>query len=86
MLARSDELLQAMERKRGEGYASVLFAVIDILHERTTLLAAGNPDAVAATFAASGDEGPAIALPGILSRKKNIVPQLGALARRITNR
>jgi manganese-dependent inorganic pyrophosphatase len=86
VLARTDELLQAMERKRTEGYASVLFAVIDILQERTTLLAAGHADAVAATFDQRGGHGPAIVLPAILSRKKNIVPQLSALAREITGR
>ncbi len=61
----------------------MIFAVIDILHERTTLLVVGHPEAVAATFDAPLVDASAVRLPGILSRKKNIVPQLTALAQRI---
>ncbi len=83
VLARRDEILTALRQQQERGYTSVIFAVIDILHERTTLLVVGHPEAVAATFDAPLVDGCAIRLPGILSRKKNIVPQLTPLAQRI---
>jgi manganese-dependent inorganic pyrophosphatase len=83
VLARRDEILAALRTQQERGYTSVIFAVIDILHERTTLLVVGHPEALAATFDAPLVDGSAVRLPGILSRKKNIVPQLTALAQRI---
>jgi len=81
VLARRDDLLAAMERLQKEhGYATMIFAVIDILHERTTILIVGHEPEVAATFDAPL-EAHTIALPGILSRKKHIVPALSALSR-----
>ncbi len=83
VLARRAEILAEMSRLRERGYTSVLFAVIDILHERTTLLVVGYPEAVAATFNAPLEEGSTIQLSGILSRKKQIVPLLGTLSQHI---
>ena len=83
VLARRDEVLAALRKQQERGYTSVIFAVIDILHERTTLLVVGHPEALAATFDAPLIDGCAVELPGILSRKKNIVPQLAPLAQRI---
>jgi manganese-dependent inorganic pyrophosphatase len=84
VLARRAELLATMEQLRGQGpYSTVVFAIVDILHEQTTLLVEGYPDAVAAAFNAPLADGQLIAVPGILSRKKNIVPLLGTIAQRI---
>jgi manganese-dependent inorganic pyrophosphatase len=83
VLARRDEILAALRQQQERGYTSVIFAVIDILHERTTLLVVGHPEALAATFDAPLVDRSAVRLPGILSRKKNIVPQLTPLAQRI---
>ena len=83
VLARRDEVLAALRKQQERGYTSVILAVIDILHERTTLLVVGHPEALAATFDAPLVDGCAVELPGILSRKKNIVPQLTPLAQRI---
>jgi len=84
VLARRAELLAAMEGLRKEhGYASVLFAVIDILRERTTILVVGHEAAVAATFDTPLEDEHTVNQPGILSRKKHIVPALSALARHI---
>ena len=82
VLARRDELLREMAKLRERGYTSVLFAVVDIMREATTILAVGHPDAVAAAFGAELEDA-AIRLPGILSRKKQIVPLLGAINREI---
>lgn len=86
LLARSDEVLDAMSRLRDRGYTTVLFAVIDILKERTTILISGSTqaaEAVAETFGAQLEGGTYIMLPGILSRKKHIVPLLPDLAQRL---
>lgn len=83
VLSRRTELLDTMRRMQGQGYTSVLFAVIDIIRENTTILAVGHAEAVAMTFGAALDEGHSIRLPGILSRKKHIVPLLTNLAQRI---
>jgi manganese-dependent inorganic pyrophosphatase len=86
VLKRRDELRAAMDRLRQRGYASVLFAVIDIVHEKTALLVSGHADAVAATYDGSRAGDDSIVLPGIVSRKKDLVPALGALSRNIGTR
>lgn len=83
VLSRRDELLEAMVNLRERGYTSVLFAVIDIIKESTTILVVGHEEAVAETFGAPLEDSHTIHRPGILSRKKHIVPLLGGLARRI---
>jgi manganese-dependent inorganic pyrophosphatase len=83
VLRRHDELLAEMARLREKGYASVLFAVVDILAERTTILAVGYEEQVAATLGTEITAEGTLVLPGIISRKKHLVPLLGALSRRI---
>lgn len=83
VLERRDDLLAAMRGLRRRGYASVIFAVVDIASERTSLLVEGHSDAVAATFDGDREDENTIHIPGILSRKKDIVPHLGALAARL---
>ena len=51
--------------------------------EGTTLLVAGHREAVAATFDVAPAPDGTLTLPGILSRKKHLVPLLGALSQRI---
>jgi manganese-dependent inorganic pyrophosphatase len=72
-----------MSRLLVQGYTSVLFAVIDIIKERTTILVVGHPEQVAEMFGVELENGNTIHLPGILSRKKNIVPLLGNLAEKV---
>lgn len=83
VLSRRNEILDAMMNVREQGYTSVLFAIIDILKERTTILISGNAAAVAETFGAELESENTIVVPGILSRKKNIVPLLPEMVRRI---
>ena len=84
MLARRDEMLAAMAALRAGGYADVLFAVIDLGRERTTILIDGHPAEVTAAFDAALQRGDTIELPGILSRKKHIVPLLNTISRSIS--
>lgn len=83
VLARRDEMRAAMDRLRDRGYTSVLFAVIDIMRETTTLLVSGHADAVASTYDGAIAEADTLRLPGIVSRKKDLVPALGTLSRHI---
>jgi manganese-dependent inorganic pyrophosphatase len=84
VLARREEVLGAMKDLQSQGYASVLFAVVDILREESTILVAGYEDIVAEALGAQPADEHAIRLAGILSRKKHIVPQLAGVASRIT--
>lgn len=84
VLARRGEILAEMAHLRERGYTSLLFAAIDILRDSTTVLIEGHADVVAEVLGAPLDaSGAALQIPGILSRKKQLVPQLGAIARRI---
>lgn len=86
VLLRRDEMLVAMRQLRERGYTSVMFAVIDIIEERTTILIVGHEEAVAATFGATLEGGNTLVMPGIMSRKKHIVPLLGELGRSVAGR
>lgn len=81
VLARRGEMLEAMEGARGQKYDCVLFAVVDIVGGRTTLLVAGDTDVVAEAFSVAPADEHTIEIGAILSRKKNIVPLLGAISR-----
>jgi manganese-dependent inorganic pyrophosphatase len=80
LLARQDELSDALEAARADGAHSVAaLMVTDIVRKGTTLLVAGDRGSVARAFGKSSSDG-AIDLPGVMSRKKQVVPKLlGAL-------
>src|SRR5439155_21328029 len=75
VLERRKELLKAMREVRDDEYQSVLLVVTDIVHERTTVLVDGHRDAVAQALGGTVKAGE-IHLPGVYSRKKQIVPAL----------
>ena len=77
---RRDELLEAMARLRGRGYTCVLFAIVDILREKTTLLVEGHTRQVAEAIGGEQVGEHVVELPGIVSRKKHLVPRLGAIS------
>ncbi|HUS15555.1 MAG TPA: putative manganese-dependent inorganic diphosphatase [Chloroflexia bacterium] len=83
VLNRRARLQVALAAQRARGYTSVWFAVIDIVAERTTLLVDGYPEAVARAFDAELTADQTIERPGILSRKKHLVPVLTAISRAI---
>lgn len=75
------EYLLAMRQK--EGYDMVLLMITDIIQEATWLLYAGQPTALLTqAFHASGDDG-VLHLPGVMSRKKQVVPPLVEVARHL---
>lgn len=79
ILDRKDSLMSAMETVAAEdGVDQVLLFVIDILNEEATLLV---PNALVKTlaeksFATVCGDADTIVLPGIMSRKKQIIPNL----------
>ena len=78
ILRRKKSLFKAMEQiEEKEGVDQILFFVIDILKEEATLLMPNNlvKEITEKSFGKSS-EGDTIVLPGILSRKKQIIPQL----------
>jgi manganese-dependent inorganic pyrophosphatase len=73
---RTGELRDALEATREQGgHAVAALMVTDIAARGTRLLVAGDVPAVARAFGAAADDG-AIDLPGVMSRKKQVVPKL----------
>ncbi len=79
VLARLDEVRTALQRLRDEGrYDLTLLLVTDVLAEGSLVVAVGNTRLVERAFGVSLREGYAW-LPGVLSRKKQVVPTLASV-------
>jgi manganese-dependent inorganic pyrophosphatase len=73
---RKHELLDALGRQREDsGHALAALMVTDILERATDLLVAGDTHAVARAFSAESANG-SVALPNVMSRKKQVAPRL----------
>jgi manganese-dependent inorganic pyrophosphatase len=79
LAGRRAELLEALDQRRSYGYWSALLVVVDVFHERTLVLISGHAEDVAQAFDARLEDGVALALPGVYSRKKQIVPRLAEI-------
>lgn len=79
VLARQDELEQAINAETAqEGYALFVLVVTDILNSNSKVLALGQQQsAVEKAFNVTLDQNTAL-LEGVVSRKKQVVPQLTA--------
>ena len=79
VLRRKDALVRVMEQIALDGgYDMVLLMLTDVLREGTELLFIGPSDIIDQAFNVSA-EGGHVFLPGILSRKKQVVPSLSLL-------
>ncbi len=79
MLARKDEFLAEMERARQEkGYNFMILMLADVLLEGTQIIFLGNADDIAQAFGVE-PKGSTLFLPGVMSRKKQVIPMLSAL-------
>ncbi len=78
VLDRKTSLMQTMTTVAAEdGVEQVLLFVVDILHEEATLLVPNDlVKSVAEKSFGAVVEGDAVVLPGIMSRKKQIIPNL----------
>ena len=73
---RTPELLQELEaERRAGGHQLYALMVTDILAKGTKLLVAGDPAPVERAFGHAADGG-VVDLPGVMSRKKQVVPPL----------
>lgn len=78
---RLPELLTTMrDLARERGYTSFLFMIVDIINLRCRLLIAGGEQAVAKVFNVPLEaDGHTILVEDLVSRKKQVVPQLGRI-------
>ena len=73
---RREELLSALDEVRErEGAAVVALMVTDIMAKGTRLYAAGDRSALERAYGDGWDDG-VVALPGVMSRKKQVAPKL----------
>jgi len=73
---RHGELMDAMERLRERsGYGLYALMVTDILAKDTDLYVSGDPGPLEAAFGREAHDG-VIALPGVMSRKKQVAPKV----------
>ncbi|MBR1822532.1 MAG: putative manganese-dependent inorganic diphosphatase [Clostridia bacterium] len=76
VLTRADDFLAAMRARLAEKQLDMmLFMITDMLQEGTHLLFLGAPDVIAQAFNVRAEDHRAF-LPGILSRKKQVIPSL----------
>ena len=79
VLERKDELLAVMATKlEQQHYDMIALMVTDVLLEGTSLLYIGNDDTIRTAFSVEPKDS-AVFLPGVMSRKKQIIPMLTAL-------
>lgn len=84
ILAKKAELVAAMQELcQNEGYDMSLLMVTDIMKESTELVFVGEPKQLIADAFGKDASGDSIYLPGVMSRKKQIVPQLTEAAAKL---
>jgi manganese-dependent inorganic pyrophosphatase len=72
-----EELVAEMNRLRHDrGYAVMLFIVVDVWRDESEIFIAGQEKAVAEAFEQELAMPHSIVLPGVVSRKKQVVPVL----------
>ncbi len=78
VLERKEEILEALEaKKNAEGLDYILFAVIDILEQKGDFVVVGEEEEALVEAAFGGSTADSILdCPGVLSRKKQIVPAI----------
>ena len=79
LMERKDELLAAMRAaQKANSYDMVILMLTDVLQEGTQLLYVGSDEAIRNAFSAEPKDN-ALFLPGVMSRKKQVIPMLSAL-------
>ncbi len=78
---RAPELLETMHKlAAGRGYSSLLFMIVDIINMQCDLLIWGGERAVAEVLNVPLEaDGHSLKVDGLVSRKKQLVPQLGRI-------
>lgn len=79
MLSRKAEFLEVMEKTMAQkGYSILLLMLTDVLLEGTRVIYLGDRDTMEQAFGVSA-AGNTFFLPGVMSRKKQVIPMLSAL-------
>ena len=79
LLERKDELLDAMRKaQKSNSYDMVILMLTDVLQEGSQLLYIGSDDTIRNAFAMEPRDN-AVFLPGVMSRKKQVIPMLTTL-------
>ena len=79
LLERKDEFLQLMGQMAEEkGYSMILLMLTDVLLEGTQIIYLGDEDTICQAFGVQPKEN-TLFLPGVMSRKKQVIPMLSAL-------
>ncbi|MCR5663702.1 MAG: putative manganese-dependent inorganic diphosphatase [Oscillospiraceae bacterium] len=79
LLERKEEFLSVMRRlKQDDGFDIVLLMLTDVLKEGTYLLYVGSDDIIQQAFSTEPKDS-MLFLPGVMSRKKQVIPMLTAL-------
>ena len=79
LMARGEEFLAYMEKLKGEkDFDLVMLMITDVLREGTELLYVGSDDTIQQAFSVT-PKANRVFLPGVMSRKKQIIPMLTAL-------
>ena len=79
MLDRKEEFLAEMAlAKKERGYDIMILMLTDVLLEGTQIIFLGDADDVAQAFGVE-PQGSTLFLPGVMSRKKQVIPMLSAL-------
>jgi manganese-dependent inorganic pyrophosphatase len=79
LLERKDEFLALMQRTAGEqGLSLVILMLTDVLLEGTQIIYLGDDETIHQAFGVV-PKGNAAFLPGVMSRKKQVIPMLSAL-------
>ncbi len=80
LLQRKEEFLEVMQRlKDAKEYDMMLLMITDVLKEGTELLYLGDEEILHQAFGVSDIKNNRVFLPGVVSRKKQIVPALALL-------
>ena len=79
LMERKDELLAAMRKaQKANSYDMVILMLTDVLQEGTQLLYVGSDDTIRNAFAVEPKDH-TVFLPGVMSRKKQVIPMLTTL-------
>ena len=84
VLKRRDKIQAALEdERRREGYDISALMITDIMHESTNMIFAGQPVVLITAAFGQPDAAGVVFLPGVMSRKKQVVPPMVEAAREL---
>ena len=79
MLQRKDEFLRLMQKRmERDELAMIILMLTDVLKEGTQLIYLGDGEIIQQAFGVTPKEN-TLFLPGVMSRKKQVIPMLSAL-------